>query len=346
MILRLYDERLLQPSPPWCLESAERLAAVVQRLQQTGLWGELTPLEFSPAPWEQLLWVHEDWYLEDLEQVSAGGGALPPPDLAVTAHTWELACLAAGACLAAAEAVTTGPDLAALCLVRPPGHLALPARARGFCLLNNCALAAEAALRSGAARVALVDLDCHHGEGLQEVFYARGDVLYLSIHQLDLFPGTGTVDELGLDAGLGLNVNVPLPPGARGEHYRRAWEELFAPLLRRYAPDVLIVAAGYDAHWRDPLTDMGLTADDFHALLTGCTQVAGECCSGRLLVALEGGYDPEALARCAQATVHALLGEPPAEPEAPPPPLHPTQQARVEEYLEHALAQHHLRLRL
>ena len=216
----------------------------------------------------------------------------------------------------------------------------------GFCFLNNAALAAEAALRAGAARVAIFDFDCHHGNGLQDIFYARGDVLYGSIHQREIFPLTGTVDELGIDAGFGLNVNVPLPGGARGEHYLRAWDELFAPVIRRFAPDLLILDAGYDAHWREPrnITEMSLEAADYHALVSRAAALAAEVCAGRVQVILEGGYHPEALALSVEATILALRGEPVEEADEPPPPGHPLQLARVEEYLEHAIGTHRERL--
>jgi acetoin utilization deacetylase AcuC-like enzyme len=346
MIIRVYDERMLAHGVPWHPENAGRLAAITARLEEAGLWTEMLPLQFEPATASQLLWVHEDWYLEELEAASRGGGETIDPDTIATEATWEAAGLAAGGCIGAAEALMAGADLQALCLVRPPGHHALAGRAMGFCFLNNAALAAEAALRSGAERVAIFDFDAHHGNGLQEIFYSRGDVLYASIHERGIFPGSGTVDELGLDAGLGLNVNVPLPDGARGEHYLRAWDELLGPLLRRYQPDLLILDAGYDAHWRDPLTGMGLTADDFHALTARAKALADEVSAGRVQVILEGGYDPQALALSVESTMLALMGEPIGEADEAPPPLHELQAGRLEQFLAHGLGQHKERLGL
>ncbi len=345
MIALLYDDCFLEHGVPWHPENAERLRAVKCRLEDNGLWYEMAPLAFSPAEREQLAWVHEEGYLDDLE-ATAGKQQAFDPDTIATERTWEVARWAAGACLAAAEALAVSPGLQALCLVRPPGHHALPGRAMGFCFLNNAALAAEAARRSGAPRVAIYDFDAHHGNGLQEIFYARDDVLYLSIHQREIFPGTGTVDELGVDAGFGLNVNVPLPAGARGDHYLRVWEELFAPLLRRFQPNLLILEAGYDAHWRDPLTDLNLRADDYYDLVTRARALAEQVCAGRMQVILEGGYDYQALALCLEDTVRALLGEPLQEQDTPAPPRHALQTARVEQYLEHALALHRERLGL
>lgn len=346
MLAYIYDDLFLEHGVPWHPENAERLQAIVQRLRDTGLWSEMTPLDFAPARREQLLWVHEDWYLEDLEQVSRQGGEALDPDTIATEKTWEAACLAAGGCIAAAETLMASPGLQALCLVRPPGHHALPHRAMGFCFLNNCALAVEAALRSGAERVALFDWDAHHGNGLQEIFYPRGEVLYMSLHQRDLFPGTGTIDELGVDAGLGLNVNIALPGGARDEHYLRAWEQVFEPVLRRFTPDLLILVAGYDAHWRDSISHLALTAEVYHELTRRALAVAEQTCAGRVQAILAGGYDLPSLALSVENTVLALLGRLIQEPDQPPPPLHSFQRHRIEEYLEHAIIQHRKRLGL
>lgn len=346
MIIRVYDGRMLEHGVPWHPENAARLEAIVNRLTSSGLWEETVPLVHDPAEVEQLLTVHEEWYLEELQTASEGGGETFDPDTIATEGTWEAARVAAGGCMAAAETLMAGADLQALCLVRPPGHHALPARAMGFCFLNNGALAAEAALRAGAERVAIFDFDAHHGNGLQEIFYARGDVLYMSVHERGIFPGTGTVDELGLDAGLGLNVNLPLPESAREEHYLRAWEELFDPLIRRFQPDLLILDAGYDAHWRDSLTQMGLTADSFHKLTRRAKTLADELCSGRVQVILEGGYCLPALALSVEGTLLALMAEEVREADVPPPPLHELQAGRLEQFLEHGLSQHRERLGL
>lgn len=346
MIVRAYDKRMLAHGVPWHPENAARLETVIARLETSGLWREMTPLEFDEAPIEELAWVHEEWYLEELEAASRTGGETFDPDTIATEATWEAGRLAAGACMSAAALLMTGEDLQVLCLVRPPGHHALPGRAMGFCFLNNPALAAEAALRAGAERVAVFDWDAHHGNGLQEIFYPRGDVLYMSLHERGIYPGTGTLDELGVDRGLGLNVNLPLPENARDEHYLRAWDELFGPLIRRHQPDLLILDAGYDGHWRDPLTHLGLTADGFHALTARARELAGEVCAGRVQVILEGGYDPEALALCVEGTVLALRGEPAREEDAAPPPLHELQAGRLEQWLEHGITQHRERLGL
>jgi acetoin utilization deacetylase AcuC-like enzyme len=345
MLACVYHNLFLEHGVSWHPENAGRLQAITQRLHDTGLWEQMAPLHFSPASRAQLQWVHEPDYLDELTALCERGGGEWDSDTIATPQTCEAAAMAAGGAIAAAEAVVVAGDLQALGLLRPPGHHATADQAGGFCFLNNAALAAESALRSGAERVAILDFDSHHGNGLQELFYHRGDVLYLSIHQLDAFPGTGTVDEIGVDAGMGLNVNVPLPPGAGDQAYQRAWRELFVPLLVRYAPDLLLLEAGYDAHWRDPLCGMNVTSAWYYGLTAEALEVARQVNGGRLLVLLEGGYHPEALADSVENTVRALLDLPPQEAEAPPD-IHDRQAARVEQYLQHALALHRERLGL
>jgi len=215
MPARVYDERFLEHGVSGPPEHAGRLRAVVARLRASDLWEEIAPLEFAPATAEQLQWVHEPAYLEELEGLSHGGGGPLDPDTLVTAHSWEAATLAAGRCISAAEALLEGSVEQVVCLVRPPGHHALPHRGKGFCLLNNPALAAEAARRAGAQRVALLDWDAHHGNGLQDFFYHRGDVFYLSLHAQHLFPGTGTSDELGREPLEADQAPPPLPAAQR-----------------------------------------------------------------------------------------------------------------------------------
>ena len=216
----------------------------------------------------------------------------------------------------------------------------------GFCFFNNVALAAEAARRAGLRRVAILDFDVHHGNGTQDIFYSRGDVLYFSVHESPLFPGTGSVDEVGLDGGLGTTLNLPLPEGAGDDHYLRAWQEVAIPALYRFQPEIVFMSAGYDPHWRDPLAGMQMTADGFYHLVQGTMAAAADLCAGRLLVVLEGGYDLPALALAVENTVLALLGAGVREADSSPPPLHPEQDQRINRYLEHAIELHRLRLQL
>jgi acetoin utilization deacetylase AcuC-like enzyme len=190
----------------------------------------------------------------------------------------------------------------------------------GFCLLNNIALAAEYLIQEkGAHRLAIVDLDLHHGNGTQDIFWRRPDVFFISVHQSPLYPGTGGLDETGEGPGKGFTANFPLPPGSGDQAYRSFMQTLILPLLDRYEPEMLLVSFGFDPHWRDPLGHLLLSAGVYGELIRNLTTWADERCQGRVAVYLEGGYDLEAGAACGQACVAALLGQPWQDPLGPSP---------------------------
>ncbi|HEX2660724.1 MAG TPA: histone deacetylase, partial [Polyangia bacterium] len=227
------------------------------------------------------------------------------PDTPVSPGSWRAAARAAGAAVVAVEEVWTGRARNAFALVRPPGHHAEPAAAMGFCLINNAAVAAAAARRLGAQRVAIVDWDVHHGNGTQHLFEDRADVLYLSAHQYPFYPGTGAPDEVGTGDGAGFTVNCALAPGQTDADYGAVFQDLFLPALQRFAPDLIIVSAGFDAHARDPLGEMRLTERGFAAMGSALRDLAPD---GKLVLMLEGGYDLDALADSVRATVEVLAG--------------------------------------
>ena len=342
----VYNELFLEHGEPWHVENRQRLEAIVARLQGSGLWDEMEALDTHPAHEQELLWLHDEDYLEELQSVSERGGGQFDPDTIANWATWGAATVAAGSCMGAVQDMLEGGVDNALCLVRPPGHHARPSVPMGFCFLNNAALAAEFALHHSLQRVAIFDFDVHHGNGTQEMFYHRGDVLYISIHQPEIYPGTGTVDEVGVDAGIATNINLPLPRAAQDRHYLRAMQEVALPLMRRYQPELIVVSAGYDGHHSDPLAGHELTTDVYHTMTAQLRELAEECCQGRLCVCLEGGYALEALAHGVENTALALMGRPLAEPEAQQPDVHPEATARVDEYLEAAIEVHKARLEL
>lgn len=286
-------------------ERASRLSAVDDGIRRSKVADAVVLAERREATREELERVHRAEYLDSLEQRCAAGGGFLDSDTVVSTGSWRAALAAAGAGPAAAEVLRRGEADAAFLAVRPPGHHALPDRAMGFCLINNVAVTA-AALAAGGERVCVVDVDAHHGNGTQAVFYADPRVAYASLHEWPLYPGTGRLEETGAGRGTGTTCNVPLPAGATGDVYLLALDEVVAPFVERFSPDWLLVSAGFDAHRDDPITGMGLSAGDFADVTA---RVAGLVPRGRLIAFLEGGYDLAGLRHSVQAALPALLGE-------------------------------------
>jgi acetoin utilization deacetylase AcuC-like enzyme len=287
-------------------ERPERLDAVLSGLREASADGALAEVEPRVATRVDLERVHDAGYLDRLEAFCANGGGRIDADTAATRASWEAAVLAAGAGMTVVDELEAGRGDAGFCAVRPPGHHAVPARAMGFCLINNIAVTA-AALRDRGERVLIVDWDAHHGNGTQDMFWTDPAVMYVSMHEWPLYPGTGRLDEIGAGAGTGTTVNFPLPAGTTGDRYLEAVDTVVAPLAERFAPTWVLVSAGYDAHRADPLTGLGLTAGDYADLTARLLELAPP---RRFVAFLEGGYDLDALHDSVAATVSTLLGEP------------------------------------
>jgi acetoin utilization deacetylase AcuC-like enzyme len=304
MLLLAADDRFAaHDTGPGHPERAARLHAVDEGLVLADLGTDLVRLDRREATRAELERVHPAEHLDRLEARCRRGAHLDA-DTPVSDGSWPAALTAAGAGLAAIDALGASRARGAFLAIRPPGHHARPSQAMGFCLLNNVAVTA-AELRARGARVAIVDIDAHHGNGTQEIFYEDPDVLYVSFHEWPLYPGTGRHDEIGAGPGRGTTCNVPLPAGATGDVYLRGMDDVVEPLLERFRPDWLLVSAGFDAHRDDPITGLGLTAADYAAL---CDRLVRIVPPGRVVAFLEGGYSLAGLRDSVAASVGVLAG--------------------------------------
>jgi len=304
-LLFLTDERFLEhvagKKHP---ESPARLEAVWKGLDNLFLGDDLVRIEPRVATETELLRCHPIEHIQALEALDADGGGRMDPDTAISAGSWGAARLAAGSGLSAVEALTQTEAETAFCAIRPPGHHATSDRSMGFCLINNIAITAASLIAKGK-KVAVIDIDAHHGNGTQEIFYSDPRVLMISIHQWPLYPGTGSEAEKGELEGEGFTVNVPLPPGATGSTYRLAFDKIVVPLVEDFQPDWVLVSAGFDAHREDPLTDMGLTSGDFADLTLNLFNLAPK---NRCIFFLEGGYNLQALTDSVTASFASIMG--------------------------------------
>ena len=304
----LHVEHAVQDHP----EGPERLQAALDLLEECGLLDWLERIEPRDAADDELAWVHSPEHIEALRRICGQGGGWVDPDTYLLPRSCDAAWQAAGACLAATEAVLSGRVRSAFCAVRPPGHHARPSQAMGFCLLNNIAIATQyARRRHDLERVAIVDIDVHHGNGTQDAFYDDAGVLYVSTHQHPYYPGTGRSQETGSGAGEGTNVNLPLPAGCGDDEYRAAFERVVEPLVRRFRPQLILVSCGFDAHFADPLAGMALSVAGYGELASRLQALTEELCDGRLVFVLEGGYDLTAVSWGVRHVLEVLLGETP-----------------------------------
>jgi acetoin utilization deacetylase AcuC-like enzyme len=292
-------------------ERPQRLRAILDLLRRRPVPGTRW-LEATPATRDHVERIHPPRYVDQIDRIRGKSFRFDEDTMATEASV-EAAYLAAGAAVQLVEALMTGEASRGFALVRPPGHHAEPMRAMGFCLFNNIAIAAAHAIEAhGCQRVLIVDWDVHHGNGTQEAFYARRDVLFVSLHQWPFYPGGGAATETGIRDGEGFTVNIPLPAGCDDGDYLTAFHEIIVPVAELYEPQLVLVSAGFDAHEGDPLAQMRLSTAGYSAMCGVMRQIADRFAGGRLGLVLEGGYDIESLAADVDACVKVLAGEAPA----------------------------------
>jgi acetoin utilization deacetylase AcuC-like enzyme len=282
-------------------ESPERLRGIVRKLRQHNLWNEVVTSDVVDH--ENLRLIHEESYIRLIEDCDEGGLTM---ETAIHPETYEIAALSAQ-CGVDAAVYSRERETATFALTRPPGHHAGPNYGMGFCYFNNISIAAEHLLKEGDKRVAIVDMDVHHGNGTEHVFGSRADVLYLSTHQSGIFPGTGSVDFLGKGDGEGFTVNMPFASGCGDSTYDVAYSSVVIPVLKQFKPDAILVSFGADGHYRDPLASLSLSSDAHLRSARQLLKVSEEC-GNRLTFFLEGGYDVPALSEVVAAIVGTMRG--------------------------------------
>jgi acetoin utilization deacetylase AcuC-like enzyme len=339
-----YDPIFLEHDTVRHPESPARVEACIRLLEEAGIIGRVQRPACRDATPEELLRIHTPGHVELVKHAGAEGPVMLTPDTVANAGTFAAAVRAAGACTAATEAVVRGDFESAFCLTRPPGHHATPQQPMGFCFFNNVAIAARhATVALGLERVAIVDIDLHHGNGTQDAFWEDGSVLYISTHQDPYYPGSGHWREAGAGAGLGATLNLPLPGGCGDVEFARLHAEVILPKLRQFAPQLILVSAGYDAHFADPIDGamLRLSCAGYASIVAGLRDVARELCDGRIVLALEGGYDLRALSWSLRNSIETLLDEPATpDPLGLPPP--PRQAPKLDELIEHGRTLHGL----
>ncbi len=293
-------------------ENSERIANLLPALEKFGLLEDLQSLHPVRASQQQLRRVHTEGLIEFVKGVcEQGGGLLDQGDTYATAKSYDLARLAAGGACAAVDAIITGRARNGFALVRPPGHHAETDNISGFCLFNNVAAAARhAQFEHGLERVMILDFDVHHGNGTQEIFFEDDSVLFVSMHLYApyFYPGIGGLHEVGTRRGRGFTLNVPFPPGVGDAGYVRALNDYVRPIAKQFRPQIILISAGFDAHWQDPLAMAGLSLTGYAIMAQTLIKMAEEFCDGRILFVLEGGYQHDVLTYGIANVFSALLG--------------------------------------
>lgn len=301
-----HPDYLYHDTGPGHPERPDRLTACIAELQRSDVWGKLHYIRPTPVSIEQISYAHNPGYSDYIRKHCELG--IPTTyDTNVVYESFEIALLSTGGVLCAAKAVATKQVKNAFALVRPPGHHATPGQSMGFCLFNNIAITARyLQYEHGVGKVAIIDWDVHHGNGTQDIFYEDESVFFFSIHQSPLYPGTGSQYEKGSGKARGTTVNVPVPAGSGDDEYIYVFEDILIPALQRFSPEFILISAGFDAHYLDPLSQVNITAEGFATLTDLVLETADDIASGNVVSALEGGYSLEGLSESVVAHVERL----------------------------------------
>lgn len=315
------DPKYRAHTDPAHVERAARLESIEKAIASSGLQEHLMPLAARPATEAEMTAIHTTEHLASIRRFAEQGGGYIDPDTYMNSASWDAAVLAAGGTIRLVEAIVNGECTNGFALVRPPGHHATQRQAMGFCLINNVAAAARYAVEHlGLERVAIIDYDVHHGNGTQDIFYTDPRVLYCSTHAYPFYPGTGSAHETGDGEGKGATLNVPLTSGVGDVGYERIFDQIIIPALRTWQPQMVLISAGYDAHWTDPIGPMVLSVAGYVTMTRMLADLANELCGGNIAMVLEGGYNLNALGAGVVASLQVLMGQSPA-PESDPIPL-------------------------
>ncbi|MCW8811773.1 MAG: histone deacetylase [Ignavibacteriaceae bacterium] len=295
-----------QPSHP---ENAKRLESILTGLKESGLYQKVEPIKSRRAEIKEISFCHTKEYINYVNEFCEKGGGHLDPDTYANEYSFDAASMAVGSSIDLTKSVINGDLKNGFALLRPPGHHALANRSMGFCLFGNISIAAKAALQNPKiGKVAIVDFDVHHGNGTQALIGDNPNILFISTHQYPFYPGTGSIGEIGSGQAEGTIINIPLEAGVGDHSFKIVYEEIMLPALRRFNPDILLISAGFDAHWDDPLANLNLTLTGFNRISRALIKLADEICSGKIIFFLEGGYNLDVLRNGVINTTKGLIG--------------------------------------